>query len=143
MKALDGSRIIDSTSGWFRRKKSDVDSRHIYFSPWSSLKISNKPLVLSEFGGYALPVEGHLFNPEKAYGYKSCKALEDFQASIEKLYREKVLPAAKDGLCASIITQLSDAEDEINGFLTYDRKVNKADQTAMQSIARELQKAVE
>ena len=142
MKKLDSSRIIDSTSGWFRQKKSDVDSRHIYFSPWSTLKVSDKPLVLSEFGGYALPVEGHLFNPEKAYGYKSCKSLEDFQASIEKLYREKVLPAARKGLCAAIITQVSDVEDEINGFLTYDRKVNKAAPAAMQRIARELQKAI-
>ena len=143
MKALDSSRIIDSTSGWFRQKKSDVDSRHIYFSPWSSLKKSDKPLVLSEFGGYALPVEGHLFNPEKAYGYKSCKSMEDFRVSIEKLYREKVLPAVDRGLCAAIITQVSDVEDEINGFLTYDRKVNKADQGAMGSIARDLQAAVE
>ena len=142
MKALDSSRIIDSTSGWFRQKKSDVDSRHIYFSPWSSLKKSDKPLVLSEFGGYALPVEGHLFNPEKAYGYKSCKSMEDFRVSIEKLYREKVLPAVDRGLCAAIITQVSDVEDEINGFLTYDRKVNKADQGAMGSIARDLQAAV-
>jgi len=143
MKSLDSSRIIDSTSGWFRQKKSDVDSRHIYFSPWSTLKTSDKPLVLSEFGGYALPVEGHLFNPEKAYGYKSCKSLEDFQASVEKLYREKVLPAAKKGLCAAIITQVSDVEDEINGFLTYDRRVNKANAHAMLAIAQDLQKAVE
>jgi len=142
MKALDASRIIDSTSGWFRQKKSDVDSRHIYFSPWSSLKTSDKPLVLSEFGGYALPVDGHLFNPEKAYGYKSCKSLEDFQTSVERLYREKVLPAAEKGLCAAIITQVSDVEDEINGFLTYDRKVNKADTAAMQRIAQDLQTAI-
>ena len=62
LKALDNSRIIDATSGWFRQKKSDVDSRHIYFTPWSTLKVSDVPLVLSEFGGYAYPVEGHLFN---------------------------------------------------------------------------------
>ncbi len=143
LKALDSGRIIDSTSGWFRREKSDVDSRHIYFSPWSSLKVSDKPLVLSEFGGYACPVEGHLFNPEKTYGYKSCKSLKHFQDSIEKLYLEKVLPAAKRGLCGAICTQVSDVEDEINGFLTYDRKVNKADADRMQAIARLLAQAVE
>ncbi len=142
LKQLDSSRIIDATSGWFRQRRSDVDSRHIYFSPWSSLKKSDKPLVLSEFGGYALPVEGHLFNPEKAYGYKSCKSLEDFQASIEALYRTRVLPAVEQGLCAAIITQVSDVEDEINGFLTYDRRVNKADPEAMQTIAQALQAAV-
>ncbi len=139
---LDDSRIIDASSGWFRQKKSHVDSRHIYFSPWSSLQPSDKPLVLSEFGGYACPVEGHLFDPKKSYGYKSCQSLEDFQNSIEELYRTKVLPAVQRGLCAAIITQVSDIEDEINGFLTYDRQVSKANLAAMTALARDLQKAI-
>ena len=142
LKKLDSSRIIDATSGWFRQEKSDVDSRHIYFTPWSTLKVSDKPLVLSEFGGYAYPVEGHLFNTGNSYGYKACKSLAHFQESVDKLYREKVIPAAKMGLCAAIITQVSDVEDEINGFLTYDRKVNKADAAQMQSIAKELTNAI-
>ena len=142
MCELDVDRIIDTTSGWFRRKQSDVESLHIYFGPWWKLRKQKKPLVLSEFGGYAYPVEGHLFNPEKAYGYKSCKSLADFRTSIEKLYRKKVLPRIKKGLCASIITQVSDVEDEINGFLTYDRKVCKADEAAMQQLAADLQKEI-
>ena len=142
LKQLDSSRIIDATSGWFRQKKSDVDSRHIYFTPWSTLKVSDKPLVLSEFGGYAYPVEGHLFNTGNAYGYKACKSEVHFQESVDKLYREKVIPAAKRGLCAAIITQISDVEDEINGFLTYDRKVNKADEKQMLAIAEELKKSI-
>ena len=141
--ALDPARIIDSTSGWFRGKCTDVESLHIYFGPWTKVKKTKKPLVLSEFGGYACPVEGHIFNPDKAYGYKSCKSLEDFRASVEKLYRKKVLPKVKKGLCAAIITQVSDVEDEINGFLTCDRKVCKADEKAMQSIAADLQAAIE
>ena len=143
LKELDSSRIIDATSGWFRQKKTDVDSRHIYFTPWSTLKVSDKPLVLSEFGGYAYPVEGHLFNTAGAYGYKACKSETHFRESVDKLYKEKVIPAAEKGLCAAIITQVSDVEDEINGFLTYDRKVNKADEKQMQSIAEELKKAIE
>ena len=137
---MDSSRIIDATSGWFRQKKSDVDSRHIYFTPWRTLKVSEKPLVLSEFGGYAYPVEGHLFNTGNAYGYKACKSEAHFRQSISRLYAEKVIPAAKKGLCAAIITQVSDVEDEINGFLTYDRKVNKADAEAMTAIAENLKK---
>ena len=140
LKAMDSSRIIDATSGWFRQKKSDVDSRHIYFTPWRTLKVSDKPLVLSEFGGYAYPVEGHLFNTGNAYGYKACKSEAHFRQSISRLYAEKVIPAAKKGLCAAIITQVSDVEDEINGFLTYDRKVNKADAEAMTAIAENLKK---
>lgn len=142
LKKLDNSRIIDATSGWFRQDKTDVDSRHIYFTPWSTLKVSDKPLVLSEFGGYAYPVEGHLFNTGNAYGYKACKNEAAFRDAVDKLYREKVIPAAQKGLCAAIITQVSDVEDEINGFLTYDRKVNKANEQQMLAIAEELKKAI-
>ena len=141
LKSFDDSRIIDTTSGWFRGANTDVDSRHIYFTPWSTLKPSDKPLVLSEFGGYAYAMEGHLFNTGKAYGYKSCKSQEHFQTSLSELYITKVLPAIERGLCAAIITQVSDVEDEINGMLTYDRKVCKADPEAMQQIARALQDA--
>ena len=142
MKALDDGRIIDATSGWFRRNKSDVDSRHIYFGSWKKLKPSDKPLVLSEFGGYTCRVEGHLINPDKAYGYKTCADLGEFQDQIRLLYQQKVLPAVEQGLCAAIITQVSDVEDEINGFLTYDRRVNKADGKTMKALARSLRKGL-
>ena len=141
-KQLDDTRFIDSTSGWFRQKKSDVESLHIYFGPWSRLKTPGKPLVLSEFGGHTFAVQGHLFNPDKAYGYKSCESLEAFQASVEQLYRQRILPAIKKGLCGAIYTQVSDVEDEINGLLTYDRKVCKADEAAMQRLAQDLYTAL-
>ena len=141
-KKLDNSRIVDATSGWFRQEKSAVDSRHIYFGPWTGLKISDKPLVLSEFGGYAYPVKGHVFNTGNICGYKVCKDEAQFQDAVKKLYREKVIPGAKKGLCAAIITQVSDVEDEINGFLTYDRKVNKANAEDMMTIAEELKKSI-
>lgn len=142
MKALDDTRFIDATSGWFRREKSDVDSLHIYFDFWYRLKPGKKPLVLSEFGGFAYPVKGHLFNPDKAYGYKSCKTEESFRESVEELYRTRILPAIEKGLCAAIYTQVSDVEDEINGLLTYDREVCKAEPKTMQTLAQELQAAI-
>ena len=142
MKQLDDTRFIDSTSGWFRRKKTDVDSRHIYFGPWGQLKPSRKPLVLSEFGGYCYAEKDHLFNPEKAYGYRTCKTREAFQEELVKLYEQRIIPAVSKGLCASIYTQVSDVEDEINGLLTYDRKVLKADADTLLPIARALQQAI-
>ena len=135
LKALDDSRFVDATSGWFRQKRTDVDSRHIYFTPWFTLQKSDKPLVLSEFGGYAYAVESHLFDPETSFGYKTCKTAEDFQRALAELYITKVYPAVERGLCADIITQVSDVEEEINGMLTYDRRVNKADAESMQNIA--------
>ena len=138
LRKLDSTRFIDSTSGWFRRKRTDVESLHIYFGPWSRLKPAKKPLVLSEFGGHTYAVEGHLFNPDKAYGYKTCKTLDDYQASVETLYRQRILPMIPKGLCGAIYTQVSDVEDEINGVLTYDRQVCKLNAEAMQTLAKDL-----
>ena len=143
MKKLDDSRFVDATSGWFRQSKSDVESLHIYFGSWNKLKPGDRPLVLSEFGGYCYSVKDHIFNPEKAYGYKACKTLTDFNRDLQTLYREKILPAVKNGLCAAVYTQVSDVEDEINGLLTYDRKACKADGDELRTIAQQLQKAIE
>ena len=132
---------MDTTSGWFRRKKTDVDSRHVYFRK-IDLKAGEKPLVLSEFGGYACKVEGHIFNTDKEYGYKSMDSLEVLSEAVERVYREEVVPAAEKGLCAAIYTQVSDVEDEINGLVTYDRRVEKLTPEKMLPLAEALQKAV-
>ena len=117
-----------------------MDSRHIYYGPWR-LRAGKKPLVLSEFGGCCLSVEGHRFNPDKSYGYSTSENPEALQQAITRLYEQKVLPAVQRGLCAAIYTQLSDVEDEINGLVTYDRRVTKPDPAAMQALARRLQEA--
>ena len=138
-RSLDDTRIIDTTSGWFRRNQTDVESLHIYFGPWNQIHPYQKPLVLSEFGGYTYPVEGHLFNPDHAYGYKACKSQEEFQSQMIHLYQNKILASIEKGLCGAICTQISDVEDEINGFLTYDRKVCKANAKDMMELAHQLQ----
>ncbi|MBQ9081218.1 MAG: glycoside hydrolase family 2 [Clostridia bacterium] len=124
LKALDDTRIIDSTSGWFHCGNSDVVSRHIYFSK-IKIKPEKKPVVLSEFGGCVYSVDEHVFNPFKPYGYGKCRTREEFVYKIRKLYLSKILPAIKTGLCAAIYTQVSDVEDETNGLFTYDRAVLK------------------
>ena len=79
---------------------------------------------------------------EKSYGYGSCPDLQALGDRVEKLYREEIIPAVKQGLCASVYTQLSDVEGEINGLLTYDRKVEKLNPERMLPIAEALQNAV-
>ena len=142
-KKLDDTRFIDSTSGWFRREKTDVDSRHVYFRKVKLEGDSKKPLVLSEFGGKTFKVEGHVFNPDKTYGYGGCDSLESLNEAVAKLYLDEILPCVRRGLCAAIYTQVSDVEDEINGLVTYDRKVEKMDPARMYPIAAMLQQAVE
>ena len=142
LRTIDNTRFIDSTSGWFRRSETDVDSRHIYFGPWGQLRPSEKPLVLSEFGGHCCAVEDHIFNPDKSYGYKTCKSPEELQVSLDEIYRIRIIPAIKKGLCAAILTQISDVEDEINGLVTYDREVLKVDPVRMRAISRQLNAAL-
>jgi hypothetical protein len=141
LRQLDDTRWIDSTSGWFRCGKSDVESLHCYFKKYR-FKKDEKPVVLSEFGGFSHGVGGHLFNTEKSYGYGSCKNLEELADRIESVYTDEIVPAAKHGLCASVYTQVSDVEDEINGLVTYDRKIEKLTPERMLPIAKALQDAV-
>ena len=141
-KKLDDTRFIDSTSGWFRREKTDVDSRHVYFRKVKLTGDGVKPLVLSEFGGKTYRADGHVFNPDKSYGYGGCDSLEKLNEAVSKLYLEEVLPCVEKGLCAAIYTQVSDVEDEINGLLTYDRKLCKLNEETMLPIAEALQDAL-
>ena len=136
LKKLDSSRFIDSTSGWFRCADSDVESLHIYFKPLK-FKQSDKPLVLSEFGGFAYAPKAHSFNPHKVYGYAKYENEADYAAAVAELYG-KLQPWVKKGLCAAIYTQVSDVEDETNGILTYDRKICKLQPRTMLPIAESL-----
>ena len=138
LKRLDQTRFIDTTSGWFKTEKSDVNSVHCYFKRFKLKKVAPKPTVLSEFGGYSLKIDGHYFNNQKNYGYKLFKTKEEYQEGVEKLYREEIIPQIPMGLCGAIYTQLSDVEDETNGVITYDRHVIKLDKEVMQKISQDL-----
>ena len=142
-RTLDDTRFVDTTSGWFRREKSDVDSRHVYFRKVNLKGDGKKPLILSEFGGKTYKAENHVFNPDKSYGYGGCGTLEQLNTAVKKLYLEEVLPCIEKGLCAAIYTQVSDVEDEINGVMTYDRKICKLQPETMVPVAAALQKAME
>ena len=142
-KKLDDTRFVDATSGWFRRKESDVESLHIYFGMWHRLRKSRRPIVLSEFGGFVYSEPEHIFHSGKAYGYGACKTRQELDARLQDIYSKHVIPAIQKGLCGSIYTQVSDVEDEINGLLTYDRRICKPDQAGMLDIANRIRKAME
>jgi hypothetical protein len=98
------------------------------------IKPSDKPIVLSEFGGYSYKEAGHVANEKDTYGYKFFKDREKFEDAVITLYENEVIPLIKNGLCGAIYTQLSDVEDETNGFLTYDRKVLKVDEKKVHAV---------
>ena len=137
LKSIDSSRIIDSTSGWFHQKKSDVNSYHVYFKKPILESDGTKPLVLSEFGGFSHRVTGHLFGP-KNYGYSKHETREDFENALYSLYENDVTPLVENGISALIYTQISDVEDETNGLVTYDRKELKVDAKRLKKINAEL-----
>ncbi len=142
LRALDSTRFIDTASGWFKPRKSDVESLHVYFKK-VKLKRSNLPIVLSEFGGYSYKIADHSFNKERTYGYGKFEDSEKFHSAVEGLYENEIIPAIRRGLCGDIYTQLSDVEDETNGMYTYDRRLEKADSARMMKIAEKLYRCFE
>ncbi len=135
----DPTRIIDSVSGWHDQgvSKTALRSLHTYYTP---LRVPRdpRPVVLSEFGGYSMQTEGHVFDPEKEFGYKKFKTEQELVAALRVLYLEKLKPLISKGLCGAIYTQVSDVEEEINGFVTYDRAVRKVPTAAMREINDEI-----
>ena len=136
LRALDPSRFIDATSGWYHQKKSDVDSLHIYFDPLHLGK-EKLPQLLSEFGGFVWKDPAHSFNLEKTYGYRKYETREDFVRELRELYRSLV-PLMRQGLCGAVYTQVSDVEDETNGLLSFDRRVRKISPEELRPVMDEL-----
>lgn len=141
LKDYDPTRVWDATSGWFIEKESDVDSHHIYFRRIKLKARRERPLILSEFGGYSWKVENHSFNLDEEYGYKKFKSGEELTKGLCEIYYKDIVPAISKGLNAAILTQVSDVEDETNGLATYDRQVIKTDTTAMTAVAKALYEA--
>ena len=81
-------------------------------------------VVISEYGGYACHIAGHS-SVERVFGYKKFDTLEDVSKAYKELYEGQVLPLIEKGLSGVVYTQLSDVEEEVNGLVTYDRKVVK------------------
>ena len=104
MKEWDSSRLIDSTSGWFAQRKSDFDSEHIYFHN-EYLKPRTRPLLLSECGGYAYPVKGHLYHPKKSMGYGTAASPKELTDKMLQMYWDMVFPSVGDGMCGVVYTR--------------------------------------
>ena len=142
-RAFAPDRIWNAASGWFKCSASDVQSEHIYFGSLKMRPDGYHPLLLTEFGGYSYSVADHRFNLDEEYGYQKYKTGWELQEALSKLYHRDILPQIRGGLCGTILTQLSDVEDETNGLVTYDRQLIKADEESMQAIARNLMAAMD
>ena len=127
VRALDATRPIDATSGWYDQGCGDFLSIHNYFRPlragWHGKQRGNRAAIISEFGGLAQMTPGHT-SLDHSYGYGDFATVEDWRAAVKKLLAE-VESLADEDLAGYVYTQVSDVEEEVNGLLTYDRKINK------------------
>ena len=142
VKSKDQTRVIDTTSGWFFGKKTEVKSLHLYFGNKKVITAKTKPTIVSECGGYSLQIPGHFYSKYNHYGYGNYESRQELTERILTMYREMIIPAISTGLCGSVYTQLSDVEDEINGLLTYDRKEEKVCAAELQKLGRLLQESL-
>lgn len=141
LRALDPTRPVDPASGWHDQGAGELRSLHVYFKPFRFRRDRRgRALALSEFGGYNLRVDGHCFN-QKDYGYRRLPDAAALWRDFSRLYEREVLPAVPKGLCASVYTQLSDVEDELNGLMTYDRRVVKLDADEVRELNERLKEA--
>ncbi|MEU5994311.1 sugar-binding domain-containing protein [Spirillospora sp. NPDC047418] len=141
VRALDPTRTIDHASGWHDQRAGDLRSLHVYFRSFRVPRRKDpRVLVLSEYGGYNLRVDGHAFNDED-FGYKRYDSAGRLGAAFARLHARQIVPAIPRGLSATVYTQLSDVEDELNGLLTYDREVCKLPEDLVRAVNARLTSA--
>ncbi|TFG73923.1 MAG: beta-galactosidase, partial [Flavobacteriales bacterium] len=123
-KAHDPSRLVNSASGGNFYRTGDIVDLHNYPGPEMYLYDAQRTNVLGEYGGIGLPLEGHLWKPDNNWGYVKFKNSKETTAEYVK-YANDLKKLVKAGFSAAVYTQTTDVEGEVNGFMTYDRKVDK------------------
>ncbi len=129
-KEYDPTRLVNGPSGWTDRGYGDMKDMHNYPGPGMFPALYDRASVLGEYGGLGLSTSGHLWKQDDNWGYRSYRNQED----LRRAYRLQCIRLAKlreEGLAAAVYTQTTDVEVEVNGYLTYDREVNKFDPAEM------------
>lgn len=133
-KQKDPSRFCDHASGWYDQKGADFRSMHKYILPVILPKYDGRPIVLSEFGGYSHNIQGHVWNYQKSFGYQMYKSKDTLTEAYRKLHEKQIIPNIKKGLSATVYTQVSDVEFEVNGMLSYDRELVKLHEDVVKEL---------
>ena len=135
-RAQDPTRLINYASGGnFEKCSGDILDLHNYPHPEMYLYDPDYINVLGEYGGIGWPVEGHLWQPDRNWGYIQFKSADEVLDVYEK-YADMLIELIDDGFAAAIYTQTTDVEIEVNGLMTYDRKVVKLDMERLNAINR-------
>ena len=139
----DHTRLINPASGGNLRECGDIMDWHNYPKPVMGVHHADYILMLGEYGGLGLPIKNHLWNPEMLnWGYGgNRKDKEDLNRTYIE-YAEMILPFIPQGMSGAIYTQTTDVEGEVNGFVTYDRKVIKFDVKRIHDINQRVIKSL-
>ena len=137
LKEIDPTRLYDHASGWHDQGSGDFKSMHIY--KWkvkvpSKHKIKNRAFICSECGAYILDKRLKEAKKKEGFIYLLFNNKEDFQKEYERFIKEEIIPGKRKGMSAFIYTQASDVEEEMNGFVSYDRKEIKVDIDKIKTI---------
>lgn len=140
IRKRDDTRPIDHASGWYDQGGGDIKSIHWYFRPYHHKQPpkEQRPICLTEYGGYNCAVPGHCWGEGAEFGYKKIADPAEYNRAFQKLMEEQIIPAKERGLAAAVYTQVSDVEGERNGLLTYDRKVCKANEAIFRAVNAKL-----
>ncbi len=134
-KNYDPSRLVNPASGGNHYDVGDILDMHNYPDPVMGLYDSKRANVLGEYGGIGLVMENHLWEKDRNWGYvqfkTSAEATNAYIEMAEKL--KKLIPF---GYSAAVYTQTTDVEIEVNGLMTYDRKVIKLDEDKIRQVNR-------
>ena len=138
VEEMDKTRTVDYSSGWLDQGEGSFMSLHVYFRPYKFKKDKrNRCVILTEFGGYGREIKGHRYGND-TFQYKGFNSEKELTDAFIEMYKHDIIPAKKEGLAATIYTQLSDVEDELNGLITYDRMVVKMDKERVLELSKEL-----
>jgi len=128
VKELDPSRPVNEASGWTDKGSGDISDMHNYPGPNAPKLEEGRAGVLGEFGGLGFPVEHHVWQTNRNWGYRSYTNAAALTAAYIALLDKMHPLEGEAGLNAAVYTQTTDVEVEVNGFLTYDREVLKMDE---------------
>jgi beta-galactosidase/beta-glucuronidase len=137
IKSYDPSRLVNPASGGNFYPVGDILDIHHYPDPQLTLLDGNRATVLGEFGGLGLAVENHLWDKDRNWGYVKYKTSAEVTDAYIVL-AEKLKKQIRSGFSAAIYTQTTDVETEVNGMLTYDRKIVKMDIERIRKINLEV-----
>ena len=136
-KAYDPSRLVNPASGGNHRPCGDILDLHNYPGPDMFLFDPIRVNVLGEYGGIGLAVEDHLWWNKRNWGYIQFKNSNEVTAEYVK-YAKQLKDFVKKGFSAAVYTQTTDVEGEVNGLMTYDRKVIKINEAQVRAINQEV-----